>query len=294
MMVRVHDEEEMEATNVFDESIRLHTLYLCEYVDLYYIKLEGTDVIPTGTWGDRYNCGPDMQDVGCQFCYKPMDGDTVVRKSSMRPNGFARYPFKLVEFDSLEPTNNKYLIDAVGYATNVGKTTITRSGLKTLYFHLVNNRRGQSVRVTMWGGLGEMLIEKQTCHVRLYPIVLTAMSVKLYNSKPYSVYHGIELAKELLSAVSTGAKARTLKNLLMLAATFHCTIRIDKIKTKRGWHYPSCGGKKCKKGNLNRKNGRFWCDSCHNSMDYPVLRLELEVLDDTACNAPLRKEDVMS
>ncbi|GKC88365.1 zf-CCHC domain-containing protein [Tanacetum coccineum] len=39
-----------------------------------------------------------------------MDGDTVVRKSSVRPDGFARYPFQLVEFDSLEPTNNKYLI----------------------------------------------------------------------------------------------------------------------------------------------------------------------------------------
>ncbi|GKD42126.1 reverse transcriptase domain-containing protein [Tanacetum coccineum] len=44
-----------------------------------------------------------------------IDGDTVVRKSSVRPDGFARYPFQLVEFDSLEPTNNKYLIDVVGY-----------------------------------------------------------------------------------------------------------------------------------------------------------------------------------
>ncbi|GJS93015.1 reverse transcriptase domain-containing protein [Tanacetum coccineum] len=241
-----------------------------------------------------------------------MDGDTVVRKSSVRPDGFARYPFQLVEFDSLEPTNNKYLIDVVGYVTNVGRTTITRSGSKTLDFHLANNR-GQSVRVTLWGGLGEMLIEKRTRHVGLYPIVLTAMSVKLYNNRLYlsstsstmivddeqipvlkqfkSDDSGIELAKELLLADSTSAKAETLKNLLMWAcnqkyntATFYCAVRIDKIRTKRGWNYPSCGDEKCKKGNLNCKNGRFWCDSCHSSVGCPVLRykLELEVLDDTA------------
>ncbi|GJZ86190.1 ATP-dependent DNA helicase PIF1-like protein [Tanacetum coccineum] len=224
-----------------------------------------------------------------------MDRDTVVRKSYVRPDGFACYPFQLVEFDSLEPTNNKYLIDAIGYVTNVGMTTTTRSGSKTLDFHLANNR-GQSVRVTLWGGLGEMLIEKRTRRVGLYPIVLTAMSVKLYNNRLYlsstlstmivddeqipvlkqlkSDDSGIQLAKELLSADSTGAKAGTLENLLM----------IDKIKTKRGWNYPSCGGEKCKKGNLDRKHGRFWCDSCHSSVDYPVLRyrLELEVSDDTA------------
>ncbi|GJV29943.1 reverse transcriptase domain-containing protein [Tanacetum coccineum] len=174
-----------------------------------------------------------------------MDGDTIVRKSSVRPDGFARYPFQLVEFDSLEPTNNKYLIGAV------------------------------------------------------------PMPVKLYNSKPYSVYQypavkdnsyfipvlkqfksddsGIELAKELLPAYSTGAKAGTLENLLMWARnrkydaiTFHCAMRIDKIRTKRGWNYPSCGGEKCMKGNLDRKHGRFWCDSCHSYVDYPVLRWEEE------------------
>nr|GEW23270.1 ATP-dependent DNA helicase PIF1-like [Tanacetum cinerariifolium] len=100
---------------------------------------------------------------------------------------------------------------------------------------------------------------------------------------------GIELAKELLLVESTGAKAETLKNLLMWArnrkydaATFHCAMRIDKIKTKRGWNYPSCGGEKCWKGNLDRKQGRFWCDSCHSFVEYLVLRRELEVSDDTA------------
>ncbi|GKB94920.1 ATP-dependent DNA helicase PIF1-like protein [Tanacetum coccineum] len=94
---------------------------------------------------------------------------------------------------------------------------------------------------------------------------------------------GIKIAKELLPADSIGAKAGTLENLLMWArnqkydaATFHCAVRVDKIRTKRGWHYPSCGGEKCKKGNLDHKHGRIWCDSCHSSVDYLVLRLQDE------------------
>ncbi|GJX36239.1 ATP-dependent DNA helicase PIF1-like protein [Tanacetum coccineum] len=176
----------------------------------------------------------------------------------------------------------------------------------TLCYSHPFSKQGQSVRVTLWGGLGEMLIEKRTRHVGLYPIVLTAM---LYLSSTSwtmivddeqipvlkqfkSDDSGIELTKELLPADSTGAKNGTLKNLLMWAcnrkydaATFRCAVRIDKIRTKRGWNYLSCGGEKCRKGNLDRKQGLFWCDSCHSSMDYPVLggyRLELEVSDDTA------------
>ncbi|GJW79947.1 reverse transcriptase domain-containing protein [Tanacetum coccineum] len=216
---------------------------MCEYVDLYYIELEATDVGPTELGVTVTICYHDMRmcDVTAigwylstdfivsdekgnvmhstargniahnflrlkegviysvknyivqpnkdDFCVLrfahfivDMDGDTVVRKSSVRPDGFARYPFQLVEFDSLEPTNNKYLIDAVGYVTSVGRTTTTRSGSKNIDFHLANNR-GQSVRVTLWGGLSEMLIEKRTRHVGLYPIVLTTMSAKLYNNR---------------------------------------------------------------------------------------------------------------
>ncbi|GJY42644.1 reverse transcriptase domain-containing protein [Tanacetum coccineum] len=193
-----------------------------------------------------------------------LDGDTVVRKSSMSSDGFDRYPFQFVEFDSLEPTNNKYLIDVVGYVTNVGRTTQQKSGSKTLDFHLANNR-GQSVRVTLWGRLGDMLIEKQTRHVGLYPIVLTAMSVKLYNNRLYlsstsstlmvddeqipvlkrlkTDDSGMELTKEMMPLDSTEAKAGTLENLLMWAQ--------------------------------NHK---------YDVMDYPVIRyrLELEISDATA------------
>ncbi|GJS41340.1 ATP-dependent DNA helicase PIF1-like protein [Tanacetum coccineum] len=90
---------------------------------------------------------------------------------------------KSVEIDELEPTNNKYLIDVVGYVTNVGRITQTRTGSKTLDFYMAN-----------------------------------------------------------------------------------------------------CRGDKCKKGNLDCKDGQFWCDSCNSSVDYPVIRykLELEISDETA------------
>nr|GFC40979.1 replication protein A 70 kDa DNA-binding subunit C-like [Tanacetum cinerariifolium] len=59
------------------------------------------------------------------------------------------------------------------YVTNVGRIVQQRPGSRILDFYLANSR-GQAVRVTLWGGLGEKLIEKRTCHVGLYPIVLTS------------------------------------------------------------------------------------------------------------------------
>ncbi|GKD70889.1 reverse transcriptase [Tanacetum coccineum] len=109
------------------------------------------------------------------------DGETTVQKAFLKSDGFNRYPFELVEIDELEPTNNKYLIDVVGYVTNVGRITQTRTGSKTLDFYMANCRV-QQIRVTLWGGLSDMLIEKRTCHVGLYPVVIIAMSVKLYNN----------------------------------------------------------------------------------------------------------------
>ncbi|KAL6572919.1 hypothetical protein OROHE_002395 [Orobanche hederae] len=50
------------------------------------------------------------------------------------------------------------------------------------------NKRGQSIRVTLWGGLGDMLTEKITKHVGLCPVVLTSVNAKYYNSKsPWNI-----------------------------------------------------------------------------------------------------------
>ncbi|GKF25030.1 ATP-dependent DNA helicase PIF1-like protein, partial [Tanacetum coccineum] len=115
-----------------------------------------------------------------------LDGATTIRKVFVKPDGFIKFPFQLVDFKHLETTNNKYLIDAAGYVTNVGRTVQQKTGSKTIDFHLANSR-GQSVRVTLWGSLGELLIEKRTSHVGVYVIVLTCLTVKQCNSeKPLS------------------------------------------------------------------------------------------------------------
>ncbi|GJV25872.1 ATP-dependent DNA helicase PIF1-like protein [Tanacetum coccineum] len=225
---------------------------------------------------------------------KEFDGDTNVRKSFIKSKGFNRYPFQLVEIDDLEPTNNKFLVAAAGYVTNVGRTTQQRTGSRTLDFYLAN-RMCQQIRVTLWGAQGDKLIEKRTCHVGLYPIVITAVSVKLYNSNSCYVltfsHSGLELTKEVLPGDNALPKPGTLENLLMWArnkiydtSTFHCEVKIDKIRTKKCWNFSSRRGEKCKKGNIACKAGQFWCDSCDSAVEYPVLkyRLELEVSDDTA------------
>nr|GEV01688.1 putative zinc finger, CCHC-type [Tanacetum cinerariifolium] len=51
------------------------------------------------------------------------DGSTTIRKTHASDVGFLRYPFQLVAYDHIEPTNNKYMIDVTGYVTNVGRTT---------------------------------------------------------------------------------------------------------------------------------------------------------------------------
>ncbi|GJR53061.1 RNA-directed DNA polymerase, eukaryota [Tanacetum coccineum] len=68
-----------------------------------------------------------------------LDGATTIGKVSMKPDGFIRFPFELVDFDHLEVTNNKYLVDAAGYVTNVGRTVQQKTGSKTLDFHLANS-----------------------------------------------------------------------------------------------------------------------------------------------------------
>nr|GFA24049.1 hypothetical protein [Tanacetum cinerariifolium] len=79
------------------------------------------------------------------------DGETTARKVSADPHDFCIYPFRLIEFDQVEPTNNK----------------------------------GQSLRVTLWGEFGDVLVKKKTKHAGVCAMVLTGMSVKEYNNKLY-------------------------------------------------------------------------------------------------------------
>ncbi|GJY91159.1 replication protein A 70 kDa DNA-binding subunit C-like protein [Tanacetum coccineum] len=239
------------------------------------------------------------------------DGATIVRKASVSGDGFLRYVLRLVEFDDIELTNNKYFIDVAGYVTNVGRFSYTKGGSKTLEFYLANPK-GQSLRVTLWGSVGDSLIEKKTAHPGVCPVVLASMSAKLYNNKLYmssssstliyvdddipilqelkAMTMSDEPNKEVMVVDSSRPREGTIENLLLWArnrkndpVTFVCNVLIEDVRRKSGWNYPSCGGEKCRK-RLSMDNGTFKCGTCGKIVDYPVLRYRLEVVvaDDTA------------
>ncbi|GJR76763.1 ATP-dependent DNA helicase PIF1-like protein [Tanacetum coccineum] len=213
------------------------------------------------------------------------DGETSVRKAFVKSDGFIRYPFKLVELENLEVTNNKYLIDVIGYVTNVGRTVQQRSGTRTLDFYLANSRF--------------TTFPMDIIHV----CYLAANFKKCYGSRDDSVCRvtiGFGLADRLylssssstliiddddipaLKQIKTDQRQGNLTTLMFSqAATFNCEVRIDKAGTKKDWNYPSCGRAKCKKTIARQED--FWCDSCERIVEYPVMRyrLELEVSDHT-------------
>nr|GEU84932.1 hypothetical protein [Tanacetum cinerariifolium] len=67
------------------------------------------------------------------------DGSTAIRKALVKADGFVRYPFQLQDFDGIESSKKKYLIDVTGYVTNVGRTNHLKSGSRNLDFHLANH-----------------------------------------------------------------------------------------------------------------------------------------------------------
>ncbi|GJW53577.1 hypothetical protein Tco_0097662 [Tanacetum coccineum] len=67
------------------------------------------------------------------------DGSTTIRKASVKADGFVRYLFQLQDFNSIESSDNEYLIYVVGYVTNVGRTNHLKSGSKNIDFHLANH-----------------------------------------------------------------------------------------------------------------------------------------------------------
>ncbi|GJW89849.1 replication protein A 70 kDa DNA-binding subunit C-like protein [Tanacetum coccineum] len=111
--------------------------------------------------------------------------------------------------------------DVAGYVTNVGRSSYTKGGSKTLEFYLANPK------VTLWGSVGDSLIEKKTAH----PIVLTSMFAKLYNNIPEA--RGIEghdnvsqvtimsdePNKEVMVVDSSRPREGTIENLILWART---------------------------------------------------------------------------
>ncbi|GJR23563.1 reverse transcriptase domain-containing protein [Tanacetum coccineum] len=193
------------------------------------------------------------------------DGETTARKVSVDPHGYLRYPFCLVDLDKIEVTNNKYLIDVAGYVTNVRRTTYTKSGSKTLDFFLANQR------VTLWGGLGDVLVERKTNHVGMCAVVLTGMSMKDYNNKLY-------LSSSSSTVIYDHDDIPYLQELKVDSSSVQPTkavLAVDSGLPREG----------------TLENLLIWAHNRQNNLpstvrpvDYPVIRYRLEVVvaDDTA------------
>ncbi|GJT14443.1 DNA helicase PIF1, ATP-dependent [Tanacetum coccineum] len=145
------------------------------------------------------------------------DRSTTIRKVSANSVGFVRYTFQLVDFDDIELINNKYMIGPFVMIP-------------------ILCARGKSLRVTLWGGVGDSLIEKKTAHVGMCAIVLTSMTAKTYNNKLYllstsstviydipslhelkSVTSLVEPQKEMMMEDSSQPREGTVENLLVWA-----------------------------------------------------------------------------
>ncbi|GJS71231.1 replication protein A 70 kDa DNA-binding subunit C-like protein [Tanacetum coccineum] len=228
------------------------------------------------------------------------DGSTTFKRVSVKADGFVRYLLNLVDFDAIEPADNKYLIvqllllyNVAGYVSSVGRTNHLKSGSTNLDFHLANHR-GQSIRVTLWGNLEEVLVEKKTKQVGACPIVLASASPKIYNNKVYLSSTSstvilndaeIPLIKALKDA-NSGAELKnpytptdlswpmkgTIENTLMWARNW-------KTMTKTGWNVPSCDSEGCRKG-ATRQKGYFFCESCNRRVDLPMLSAPPQSADD--------------
>nr|GEY80497.1 nucleic acid-binding, OB-fold protein [Tanacetum cinerariifolium] len=201
-----------------------------------------------------------------------LDGSTIIRKVFVKLDGFIRFPFEMVDYEHLETTDKKYLIGMM----QLGMSLM----LNGPYSRRQVPRRLTSTQLTP----GRLYMSSTSSTLILDDEDIP--EIKQLNSDT----SGAEFSKELLPVGCSDAKAGTLENLLLWsrnhrhdAATFHCTVRIDNVRTKNGWNFPSCEGEKCRKS-VTRSNGCFVCESCNKNVDYPVLRyrLELEVSDDTA------------
>nr|GEW45214.1 ATP-dependent DNA helicase PIF7-like [Tanacetum cinerariifolium] len=205
---------------------------------------------------------------------REFDGATTICKAAVSDIGFLRYPFQLVDFDRIKPTNNNYLIDVIGLVTNVGRTTYQKSGSRTLDFYLANHMHLGS-RYGRTGGCSDRE-EDKTCW-------------DMYHCFDFNVcqklQHVGESSKASILVEFSQPKEGTLKNVLIWArnrkndtVTFHCKVTIKTIRTKKGWNYPSCGGGQCKKG-ATHQLGKWFCEACNMAIKY---KLELGVADDTA------------
>nr|GEV80856.1 hypothetical protein [Tanacetum cinerariifolium] len=178
------------------------------------------------------------------------DGATAICKAADSDISFLIYPFQLVDFDRIEPIDNK--------------TTYQKSSSRMLDFYLADNR-GQAPRVTLWGGPGDVLIEKKTNHAGMCAVVLNSMSVKNYNNKLY-------LLSSSSTAIYDDESIPTLQELKRQGSVSESNkVMIETVRTKKGWNYPSCGGGQRKKGATRPQNDHMVTPSLTTLLNNSVI-----------------------
>nr|GEZ77560.1 hypothetical protein [Tanacetum cinerariifolium] len=162
------------------------------------------------------------------------DGSTTIRKVFVKAEGFVRYSFELVDFDIIEPTNKKYLIDVAGYVTNVGKTTHLKSGSRNLDFHLTNHT------LLIVYAVNPLISQISSAMIFDDAEIPTLKTLSLYENS------GVNSKNPSLHVDLSQPKKGTLENLLMWArnrkndsATFHCQVMIESVRIGNSWNFAS-------------------------------------------------------
>nr|GEY48991.1 hypothetical protein [Tanacetum cinerariifolium] len=134
-------------------------------------------------------------------------------------------------------------------------------------YQILKNDAGQSIRVTLWGSLGDVLIEKKpnrlVCAQLFYlqPVsrnkvyLSSTSSTVIYDDDAIPAIKALKKANIVVNHQTSGTSVdlsqpqpRTLENLLIWARnrkndsiTFHYKVAFDGIKTMKGWNFPLCG-----------------------------------------------------
>ncbi|XP_071704022.1 uncharacterized protein [Rutidosis leptorrhynchoides] len=214
-----------------------------------------------------------------------LQGSTFLRRQAIEGlSGFIRHPFKCIAFDALEPTEGKYLIDAVGCVLNVGSPQNPKQGTSALEFELGSTSKGHIV-----GKPWEFFPAEEATVTR--PI-LHHFELRFRETKPL---RGVQLYDDeeepLAGHHYSPLKEDTLADLLALARkgkhnsadVFKCKVELMNIRMKNGWHYTTCSICQAKKG-ITQQFGGYWCESCAKLVPEPItrFRVQCEVRDATA------------
>ncbi|GJW99620.1 reverse transcriptase domain-containing protein [Tanacetum coccineum] len=179
-----------------------------------------------------------------------LDGAASVRKTSVKSGGFVRYPFQLAE------------LDVARYVTNV-------ANLVTNPFYPCVQNSGQAIRVTLWGGLGDALVERETNNVGLYPVILDDPQIPaLKASRVENREDEVSLSQAAVHADYSQANEETLENLLIWSQNRKIILRPSNAESRL-----------MAAGHERDETSHFVV-----AVEYPVLRfrLKLDVSDKTA------------